>query len=175
VGVSEPVLYQHFKTKKELYTAILERQCEHQLERIAAQLEPLVKAGDDEAVFRAIGYGILGWYLDDSRFIRLLLHAALEGHELADLFYEKQVAPYYQVLEGYLTRRMRQGTFRKQDPTVTARAFTGMFAHMGMVGAVFCPGLIGSDRQAIVHPMVRVFLQGIATPLKKLSAKKKRK
>jgi AcrR family transcriptional regulator len=162
VGVSEPVLYQHFNTKKDLYTAILETQCEHQMKNVAEQLQPLMNAEDDEAFFKAIGHGILAWYLDDSRFIRLLLHSALEGHELSDLFYQNQVAPFYQVLESYLSRRMRQGAFRKQDLGITARAFTGMFAHPGMIGAVLRPGLIGRDRDAIVDPAVRVFLSGIS-------------
>jgi AcrR family transcriptional regulator len=175
VGVSEPVLYQHFRTKGELYTAILESQSEHQMTCVAAQLQPLIEAEDDTAFFEAIGYGILGWYLDDSRFIRLLLHSALEGHELSDLFYEKQVAPFYEVLESYLSKRMKQGAFRKEEPGVVARAFTGMFAHAGMIGSVYRPGLIGPDRKAIVEPLVRVFLQGLAVPAKSSNSTKKRK
>jgi AcrR family transcriptional regulator len=174
VGVSEPVLYQHFKTKKDLYAAILESQCEHQFDHMAAQLQPLIDAEDDAAFFQEIGYGILGWYLDDSRFIRLLLHSALEGHELSDLFYERQVAPFYQVLEGYLSKRMKHGAFRKQNPGVAARAFTGMFAHTGMIGAVYRPGLIGTDRKEIVDPVVSIFLQGIANPSHRPNKKKRK-
>jgi AcrR family transcriptional regulator len=159
VGVTEPVLYQHFKTKGELYRALVESQC--QLPEAAVELLPLIEAGDDEGFFRALGHGILGWYLDDSRFAKLLLHSALDRHELSNLFYETQVSRFYQMIESFIETRIQQGAFRESDPKLMARAFVGMVGHMGLIGAVYQPDEPLGDREAMVNQMVSVFLGGL--------------
>ena len=166
VGVTEPVLYQHFKTKSDLFRALVESQC--QLPEALEELQPFAEAGDDRGYFRYLGMGVLSWYLDDSRFAKLLLHSALDRHELAALFYETQVSRFYQMIEGYIGLRIQQGVFHDQDPSLMARAFMGMVCHMGMIGSVYAPDLpMPWARQEIVDRMVDLFLGGLkkqATP-----------
>jgi AcrR family transcriptional regulator len=159
VGVTEPVLYQHFKTKGELYHALIETQC--QLPEAVVELQPHADVGDDAAFFKHLGTGILSWYLDDSRFAKLLLHSALDHHELANLFYETQVSRFYQMIEAYIETRIAQGAFQQADAALTARAFVGMFTHMGMIGAVYAPHRPLGDRAEMVDEMVTVFLSGL--------------
>ena len=159
VGVTEPVLYQHFKTKSELYRALVETQCT--LPEAETGLQPFVDTGDDAGFFSFLGLGILSWYLDDSRFAKLLLHSALDKHELADLFYETQVSRFYQMIEAFIERRIQQGAFQAADPALIARTFVGMFAHLGMIGAVYAPDRPLGDRHTMVDQTVRVFLNGL--------------
>lgn len=162
VGVSEPTLYQHFKTKSELYTAILESHCDCGPKDMEAHLAPLIEAEDDWGLFTALGEAMLGWYLDDARYPRLLLYSCLEGHELKELVYETHVVAFYRMLSGYIERRMEKGVFRQMDPMLAARAFAGMFAHLGMIGSVYCPpGEPELDRKAAAEALVGVFLRGI--------------
>jgi len=91
VGVSEPVLYQHFATKRGLYKAIIEAICAND-ERDEA-LEKARAAGDDYTFFARLAELILQWHDEQPQILRLLLFSALEGHELKDLFVERQVAP----------------------------------------------------------------------------------
>jgi AcrR family transcriptional regulator len=158
VGVSEPVLYQHFKTKSDLFRALVETQCV--LQETALELKPFIDAGDDTGFFRALGRGILDWYLDDPRFAKLLLHSSLDRHELSDLFYETHVSRFYQIIEEYLAARMAQGVFRAGDPPMLARAFVGMFVHFGMIHAVYKPDRELGDRAALVNQLTQVFLSG---------------
>src|SRR5580658_2538461 len=81
LGVSGPVLYRHFKTKRDLYSAIIEVKAQ-QGDRQGAGLPLLGAAGDDRAFFQCLGNLILERYEDDPDFMRLLLFSALEGHEL---------------------------------------------------------------------------------------------
>src|SRR5580692_3109463 len=60
-GITEPVLYQHFRAKGD----------------------------DDRAFFRAIGVMILRRYQEDPELSRLLFFSSLERHELAELFFER--------------------------------------------------------------------------------------
>src|ERR1035441_8844742 len=63
LGVSGPVLYQHFKTKRDLYRAIIEPK---------SQQGDQQAAGDDRALFRYLGNRILERYEHDPDFMRLL-------------------------------------------------------------------------------------------------------
>ena len=161
VGVSEPVLYQHFKTKNDLYAALLESKGEAGPDQAAAELAPYIEAEDDKGFFTHLGMGILGWHLDDPRFCRLLMYSSLERHELSDLFFQNHVVPFYNVVVGYIELRMERGAFRRMDSLVAARAFTGMFAHMGTIHTIYCPQAPEIDRHAVTEQMVDIFLRGI--------------
>src|SRR5690242_18167586 len=58
VGVTEPVLYQHFKTKRDLYTAIIETKSGEGVER-SARLHEHLQGDDDRAVLTALADLIL--------------------------------------------------------------------------------------------------------------------
>ncbi len=89
VGVSEPVLYEHFRTKRDLYAAIIDTKSHEQLEFTEA-LSPAAERRDDRAFFTQLGLSILGWHQKDPAFTRLLLFSGLEGHELKDIFFERE-------------------------------------------------------------------------------------
>src|SRR5213080_4315618 len=81
-SVSEAMVFRHFATKEELYSAILDHKaCLHD------EMDPLQKIGraieskDDEAVFEGIALDALSHHEDDPEFQRLLLYSALEQHE----------------------------------------------------------------------------------------------
>ena len=166
VGVTEPVLYQHFKTKGDLYSAIIgticgsdddEHPCDEQLDHARA-------AGDDHAFFGRLGQLMLGWYEDEPQAVRLLLYSALEGHELKDRFFERKVAFLYQDLNEYIRRRMDAGAFRRMDPYLAARAFVGMLAHQGMATTIFGLHDLKGTREEIVTAIVDIFVSGMKKP-----------
>src|SRR5947199_5619261 len=64
VGVTEPVLYQHFRTKRDLYTAIIEAQALEASEH-TAELTQLADRGDDAMFFGAVGDLVLRRYETD--------------------------------------------------------------------------------------------------------------
>ena len=73
-----------------MYRAIIETKSQ-QGDRQAAGLSLLQETGDDRAFFRYLGNRIRERYEDAPDFMRLLLFSALERHELADLFFERQM------------------------------------------------------------------------------------
>ena len=66
------------------------------------------------------------------------------------------------MIEAFIQTRIQQGAFQAANPLLIARAFAGMIAHIGMIGAVYAPHLppLG-DRQTMVDQMVSVFLSGL--------------
>jgi AcrR family transcriptional regulator len=129
-GVSEAMVFRHFATKEELYTAILDYKAyvtgtdhpEEFINEITAQK-------DDRFVFETIALKALDFHQSDPDFQRLLLHSALEGHQLARMFWERTVLQSYEVLGKYIRRRQLDGAFRNIDPKVVVRAFIGMLIH----------------------------------------------
>jgi AcrR family transcriptional regulator len=160
LGVSGPVLYRHFKTKRDLYSAIIEVKAQ-QGDRQGAGLPLLGAAGDDRAFFQCLGNLILERYEDDPDFMRLLLFSALEGHELADLFFERQVQDFFQLIATYIQRRIDEGRFRPVDAEIAAYGFNGMVSHCGLTRLLFGKHIAQRSRAEVVEEMVEIFLRGI--------------
>ncbi len=161
VGVSEPVLYQHFATKGDLYSAIIEVICSEEHAETDVELQELSAAGDDYGFFQTLGEAVIEWYEEKPQAIRLLLYSALEGHELKDRFVEKQVSILYTILNEYIGRRIGEGAFREMDPYLAARAFTGMCSHQGMASTIFDIRDLQGSRKELVRSLVEIFLHGV--------------
>ena len=159
-GVTEPILYRHFRTKRDLYTAIIEATASEASLR-AADLAELAKRGDDREFFRAAGEVVLQRYESDPEISRLLLFSCLERHELADLFLDKLFLGFYKLVAGYIRRRTRAGAFRKVDAEIATRGFVGMIAYHGLFGLLFPKRFGTPNRRRVVDQMVTVFLEGI--------------
>lgn len=162
VGVTEPVLYEHFKSKYELYAAIIEAKSYEGIARGATLLEPLASARDDRGLFLGLGEFVLESYTKDQAYARLLLSVALEDPELGRLFYERQ-RPGRELLAIYIAQRIEEGAFRPVDPRVAARAFLGMVSYHGMLGMLYSDDFLNGTAKQIVEGMVDVFLRGIST------------
>ena len=159
-GVTEPVLYQHFRAKRDLYSAIIEAKAAEVSEH-AGELRQLAQSGDDRAFFGMMGDVILRRYEKDPELNRLLFFSSLERHELSDLFFERLYASFYQLVTGYIRRRIREGGFCKVNAEIAARGLIGMISYHGLVALLFPGRFKVSSRRHVVDEMVGVFLGGI--------------
>jgi len=162
-GVTEPVLYQHFRAKSDLYRAIIEAKAAEVSEH-AVDLQQAARSNDDRAFFRMVGELILRRYQTDPELTRLLFFSALERHELADLFFERLYSGFYQLVAGYIRRRIREGAFRKTSPDIAARSLVGMLSYHGQQTLLFPARFKLTQRRRIVEETVDLFLGGIAGP-----------
>jgi AcrR family transcriptional regulator len=160
LGVTEPVLYQHFATKSALYAAIIEMKAA-EASQDASKLRQLAAAGDDAGFLRALSDTILERYENDAELTRLLLFSCLERHELSELFFERLVQDFYRLVAGYIRRRIRAGAFREVNPEIAARCLVGMVAYQGLMALLF-PGRVPTpNRQRVVEEITTLFLNGI--------------
>src|SRR4051812_19576278 len=91
-GVSEAIVFRHFRSKEDMYWAVLDAQC---ISRGATtRVEQYLKeAGDgDEKVFLRIGEDILRRNSEDSQLSRLALFSALENHKLSHRFFRTYIS-----------------------------------------------------------------------------------
>lgn len=159
--VNEAIIFRHFKTKEDLYSAILEHKAGENRAVRHEVLEQLASGSDDRKFFETVGRTFLEKHESDSTFMRLLLFSALEGHELSEMFVASMLAR--NPIAAYIERRIEEGAFRPMNPQLAARGFFGMFATFVLWQEIF--GLKNSqpqDREEVIRTFVSIFLSGIS-------------
>lgn len=129
-GISEATVFKHFANKEELYTAILDyKACSQGLDNPFEEIADKFGQKDDFGIFYHMALQALTHHEEDSTFLRLMLHSALEEHDLARVFFENYITMIYEMLGNYIKMRQADGEFREVDPKLVVRAFVGMFVH----------------------------------------------
>ena len=158
-GVSDAMLFKLFGSKQGLYRAMIE----WKLARSGEGVFPTAaaEAGDDRAVFETIARELLRNTLKDPAFMRLLLFSALEGHPLARMFYDVRSRKVVAFLAGYIRRRIREGSFRKVDPELTAIAFLGAVFQYVLTVQVFRAQGLARTPEAVARNAAGLVLGGL--------------
>ena len=165
-GVSEAMVFRHFATKQELYSEILDHKaCSGDSMNPEQMVAEALKQKDDRAVFERLALGALNHHECDPEFQRLLLHSALEGHELAEMFFEKFIRRVYELLGGYITERQRDGAMIKVDPAIVVRSFIGMIIHHSLNNNLWDPKrhLLNLSNETAARSFTEILLNGITT------------
>jgi len=161
-GVSEAIIFRHFATKEDLYSAILDDcSCDNGVDHFDA-LQEMFQSDNDQAVFESLGLAILNFHDDNPELQRLLLHSALEGHELAQIFWDHTVMKTYECVGGYVRRRQQAGAFREMDPLIAVRAFLGMLIHHSINNNLWNTSrqVVNISNEVAAREFTRILLQG---------------
>jgi TetR/AcrR family transcriptional regulator len=170
-GVSEAIIFRHFATKRDLYTAIIEHNIHSSgAKQVLAGIEACMKRRDDEGLFRLIAKEMIEEHRKDARFERLMLHASLEGHELATIYRSEFGLPIFASLRAYLDRRQRSGALRHIDSGAMIVAIAGMAHYYALNADNANPGGVTLKDDQIVEAFTRIMMDGIrGTKAKKKS------
>ena len=163
-GVSEAMVFRHFATKKELYSAILDHKaCSGGPIDPEQMVADALKRKDDHAVFEGLALGALEHHELDPEFQRLLLYSALEQHELAQMFFETFVRRVYEFLGSYIRERQNDGAMIKIDPAIVVRAFVGMVMHHSLNNNLWDPKrrLLNISNEDAALQFAEILLNGI--------------
>lgn len=186
-GVSEAIIFRHFATKEDLYSAIIdlkscdgfaaglaasdearaENDCPHVVEKVRCRVAEAMKARDDRAVFGGIALAMMEHHQGDHEMLRLLLYSALEGHQLAQIFWDKNVRVLYEFLGGYIRTRQREGAFRDADALLVVRAFTGAVIHHSLNNILWerdpARRILNVPNDEAAREFVSILLRGVLT------------
>jgi AcrR family transcriptional regulator len=168
-GVSEAMVFRHFATKEELYAAILDHKaCGGRFEPAEIAAEQM-RRKDDRAVFESLALGALDHHEHDPEFQRLLLHSALEKHQLAEMFFDEFVRRVYDFLGSYIRERQRDGAFIEIDPSIVVRSFIGMVMHHSLNNNLWDPDrrLLNISNESAAKHFTDILLKGITSPAAK--------
>ncbi len=162
VGVSEPVLYQHFPSKRDLYTAIIESAMGSEVEmRLPALLND--PSYEVRQVFQMLAQLTWEWHQVNANYVRLIYFAALERHELAEIAFERHETAFCTQLRQYVQTQIDAGRLR------AANANAIMFGFLGIVGdaakkSILFPGACQLQAPDLSE-MIDLYLDGIVAPL----------
>ena len=166
-GVSEAMLFRHFATKQELYSAIRDHKAcaSGRFDPAETAAEPMERK-DDRAVFESLAFGALNHHEHDPQFQRLLLYSALEKHELAQMFFDQIVRHVYDFLGSYIRERQRDGAFIEIDPAIVVRCFIGMVMHHSLNNNLWDPDrrLLNLSNEDAAKHFTDLLLKGITVP-----------
>ena len=161
-GVTEAIIFRHFPTKQALYTAVLDHHVESgELQDWLTEIRGWMDADNDEEVLRSIASAILRSYRTDTRYERVLLFAALEGHELGLAHNRQIVAPIYELLRDYFARRQRDGAIAGLHPGAIISAIAGMVKHHAMMTQMFGYSAEGASDDEVIEAFVHIMIHGI--------------
>ncbi len=163
-GISEAMVFRHFATKEELYSAILDHKaCGDTSFDPFAVVADAVRRKDDRGVFEGLAFSVLQHHETDPEFHRLLLHAALEQHELAEMFWERNVRPVYEFLGDYVRQRQQDGVMIGIEPKVVVRCFIGMVIHHSLNNTLWDRkrSLLDISNEAAARAFAGILLDGI--------------
>ena len=169
-GVSEAMVFRHFATKQELYSAILDHKAcaSGRFDPSETAAAPMERK-DDAAVFESLALGALDHHEKDPQFQRLLLYSALEKHELSQMFFDQIVRHVYEFLGGYIRERQRDGAFIDIDPAIVVRCFIGMVMHHSLNNNLWDPDrrLLNISNDGAATVFTDILLKGITVPVVK--------
>ena len=173
-GVTEAIIFRHFPNKQALYKAVLDYAAHaSNLEPWLAETKACMERNDDAGLLRSIANNILKSYRADPRFERVVLFAALEGHEAGLAHHHQLSIPIFELLRDYIVRRQRQGAFLGYNPGVIIEAIAGMTSHYAMMTQLFgyTPPSGLSDEKAI-ETFTRIVMGGVQAPARRKKTKR---
>lgn len=139
-GVNEAIIFRHFATKSDLYNAIMDQKASSpNVKAMQEKVNQAMEAGDDRQVFETLAFHMLEFHDHDDNAMRLLLHSALEGHELAEMIFRNHILRTHRQMAEYVRKRIDDGVFRQVDPMTAVRGFLGMLISQVMHRKFFEP------------------------------------
>lgn len=161
-GISEASLFQHFKSKAELYATILEEKAKQIYESgWMNDISDYVEKSEDEKLFSSIALKIMEYCRTDPNFIRLMLYSALEKHEHAQPFRRRMLYPVFELLRDYIEKRKSAGAFQDCNAEAAAFAFISTQVYYAMGNVLFQSKMLNINDEEAISNFTKLSLDGL--------------
>ncbi len=159
-GVTEPAIYRHFRSKEAIYLAVLES--------LKGRLDyrptfcALENEQDVEVLLKTLAAHIIDFYTRNADIYRLLLFAALRGHDRAKRIFDIIRGTYVRFLIKQFDRLYEEKRIIKKNNEITARCFIGMVFDCSM-GMTLWKGMQGKayEPYEIIANNVPIYSRGL--------------
>ena len=165
-GVNEGLLYRHFKSKEDLYTAVIAMRAASILDY--DDLTAVVNGKyDDQDFLKRFAKSYLQVMRSNEKLVRLISFGQLSSPELANLGlfkmrYNKKEDSPVAILTGYIKARMEDGTFVNKKPQLVARIFVGSIHWYGLRSLIAkSKNWKVYEETEVLDTLVSVFHQGL--------------
>lgn len=154
--VSTATVFKHFRTKAEIFGAIMRRIFGNEEESLPPEPEP----GDPRAGLTAIGHDYAAAITDPKikALFRVMIAEVPRFPELGQELYEKGKKPYLDRLHSYLEAEIAAGTLAIPDVALAVRQFLGMINDV-----IFWPHMLVVDLAETDEDIERVIVAAVTT------------
>jgi TetR/AcrR family transcriptional repressor of mexJK operon len=159
--VSKPTLYNHFKSKQDLFAAVIECRCEALLSTLSSVQAEL---NDPVAGLSAIAGAFIDLlYADEAlQLYRLIIAEQQQFPELGELIYRSGPEPVLRQMASYLAELNARGILKIADLETSSRLFLDMLKgdqHFRCLLGLQS-GLSETVKQRLISTVVSFFLKG---------------
>ncbi|HEY95801.1 MAG TPA: TetR/AcrR family transcriptional regulator [Dehalococcoidia bacterium] len=161
-GISETLIFQHFKTKEDLYRAALKELFD--THPLMPEVEGLMAKKDDSGVFSTLALHLIKHNREDPRIMRLAIFSALEGRHTANLFSHREEIepPLPQLLSDYIQKRINEGAFNRVNARIAGQLFVEtVFMYIADQETSITGSSLSFSDEETVETLVSIFLNGL--------------
>jgi AcrR family transcriptional regulator len=160
-GISEAIIFRHFKTKEELYWAVLADRDESSGRN--RRIREVLTSGDDfYEILVSIAKTLLDRTADDASFTRLLFYSVLRNRELSGRFFRTYAHENFELLSDFIRKGIEGGQFRAVQPGLAAQSFLGMIIYHYLVQELFEGGRYQRfSARELAEEIANLFLLGV--------------
>ncbi len=159
-GISESLIYSHFKDKLALYKAIINWKVEEAVPLFCGL--KLDEIEDDRKLFRIIVSNFVTYYSKDLVFMRLSLFSALQDQALTRAYISGPVRHFYEFLGSYIAKRVEEGALWPVEPRVAARCLVGMVIYFIQLRDIYHDETLSDiDDSRLIENIVDIFCRGV--------------
>jgi TetR/AcrR family transcriptional regulator len=164
-GVTEAIIFRHFATKQDLYTAILDyKGTADGMAEWLVEAQASMDRNDDEGLFRLIITKIIDMHRAETKFERLMVHAALEGHELAVMHRDQINLTIHERLHDYIEQRKKAGALRNCNTSALLLSAVGPAMFYAMQKYIYQPCKEEfADDETMINAFVSNVMNGVRT------------
>ncbi len=167
-GISASAIYQHFKSKEDLFIALTDNLSFIPiLDEINASLDEEKDVGYDD-VRRSlieVGEGFLSTHTRDAEIVRMFIAESRSFPEVGKRYCMRLVGPVEKLLKRYLSAQMSRGVLRDVDVDLAVHAFYGIFLNFVVTqNLLFGEGILHFPKRNRVQQCVDTYLLGLFNP-----------
>jgi TetR/AcrR family transcriptional regulator len=163
-GINEALIFRDFHTKEKLYCAILDYASNRiRTEQWIEELSAHAAGRNDYLLFSELAARFLDTFAREPVLFRVMLYSALEQHELAKKFRDRQIEPLEKFIANYVQTRQREGGFGPGDPRSLAHCFLSMCHNRVLRRILFGPDVDSMTDREAANVFTRVFLTGVVS------------
>lgn len=156
-GISETLIFQHFKSKEELYREILlENLAHHPLQ---PEIEHYESLNDDLTVFHTTAAHIVR-NMNNPSLIRLFLYGVLENPQLLMLSEKRDHTGIQRHLANYIQKRIDDGAFIQTNASLAAQSFIYSVS-MFCLQRVLAETTQGDSANGFIKNLVQIYINGL--------------
>ncbi|MBU0984903.1 MAG: TetR/AcrR family transcriptional regulator [candidate division Zixibacteria bacterium] len=158
--ITEPAVYRHFKSKDDIYDAVLDSMAERMKSRDL--FDSLTESDDVEVVLHKMATHVIDFFTRNEDMHRLLLYSALHKHAKASKVYEIMRGSFVKFLHDQLDRLYGQKMIVKKNNEITARCFVGMVFECAL-GRTLWKGMQGKTYKPadVIANNVPIYARGL--------------